>query len=223
MNMEPVTAQESGSCVSHGFRALLLQAKEGDREAMDRVLSILGPQLEPLARAYADPHRAVESTGDLLQEGCLRAWQKIGSFQAAKNDEETFAVFRAWMAQILRRLGVDAQRARNRKRRSPPGKILSLGRSRAGATTVSAGAGIDPPGPQHRPSAFVRARELDERIRESLEGMADPRDAAIVRMHVFDGLPLSRISEELGLGYDLVRDHYWAAMARLRREFQDWL
>ena len=205
-----------------GFRGLLLQAQDGDRGAMDRVLSILRPHLEPLARAYADPGRAAESTGDLLQEGCLRVWQKIGSFETAENDEETFALFRAWMGQIVRRLGVDAQRARKRKRRNPSRRILSIGSPRSGDSTGGV-RGIDPPGPEHPPSAYARARELDEEIQAALERMSDPRDAAIVRMHLFDGLPLSRISEDLELGYDLVRDHYWASMERLRRDFREWL
>lgn len=220
--MDRAFAESLISHDSRGFRGLLLQAQEGDRSAMDRVLSILRPHLEPLARVYAAPGRAAESTGDLLQEGCLRAWQKIGSFETADNDDETFAIFRAWMGQIVRRLGVDAQRARKRKRRSPSRRILSIGSSRSGDSTASV-RGIDPPGPQHRPSAFARANELDREIRTALERMEDPRDAAIVRMHLFDGLPLSRISRELDLGYDLVRDHYWAAMARLRRDFRDWL
>lgn len=205
-----------------GFRDLVVRAQAGDREAMDEVLSALRPHLDHLARPYAPPVRPVESTADLLQESCLRAWRKIDSFRVGRNDEETFALFRAWVGQIVRRMGVDAQRASRRKCRRPSRRILSIGPVRSGDSATTSAA-VDPPGRTDRPSAHARGSELDREIREALGRMPDPRDAAIVRMHAFEGLSLTRISQRLNLGYDMVREHYWAAIERLKRDLREWL
>lgn len=102
--------------VPPGFQDLVRRAQDGDRAAMDRVLEILRPQLEPMARPYADPGRPVESTADLLQEACLRAWRKIDLFRQGEDDEETFRLFRAWIGQIVRRLSFTAGLAEGRER-----------------------------------------------------------------------------------------------------------
>lgn len=207
---------------SEGFRALLRRAQAGDREALERILSILRPHLEPIARRYANPVRPTQSTADLVQETCLRAWQKLGNFEIGDTDQQTFAMFRSWMAQIVRHLGVDAQRASGRQRRRPPGKVLSVGAPGARDST-SVGGSIEPPSPSRTPSAYLRGEELDREVRAALEGIPDPRDAAIVRMHVFEGLSFAQISERLHLGYQTVRGHYYSTLERLKREFRDWL
>ena len=93
---------------TQGFEELVRRAQAGDREAMDRVLEMLRPYLSRIAGPYVNPLRPVDSTADLLQESCLRAWHKIGSFQGGKGDEHTFEMFRSWIGQIVRRLGKDA-------------------------------------------------------------------------------------------------------------------
>lgn len=189
---------------------------------MDDVLSYLRPHLEYLARPYANPQRPAESTSDLVQESCLRAWQRIGVFELAENDEETLALFRAWIGQILRRLGVDAHRAGNRQKRRPHGRTLPL-HPRRGADATTTTHGSDPPARTHRPSAYARGRELDERTRAAIDRMPDSRDAAIVRMRVFEGLSIAQIARQLDLGYEMVRDHYWAGVDWLKRELRGFL
>lgn len=208
--------------VEEGFNDLLRKAQAGDRPAMDRVLSILQPHLDPLARSYADPSRPAQSTSDLLQESCLRAWEKLGDFRGGENDEETFRMFRAWMGQIVRRLGLNVGRDRMAKGRSPEGHLLPLGvRSPAGSTTGDGEGGI--PSPGHSPSAYVRADELTERVREALETMPDRTAAAILRLRFFEGMELTEIAERLGLHYEKVRDRHRVAMQRLRRDLRPWL
>ena len=51
----------------------------------------------------------------------------------------------------------------------------------------------------------------------------DPTDAAIVRMHVIDGLKLSEVARRLGLEYETTRVHYWDNVQRLQRDLRDWL
>ena len=183
---------------------------------MDQVLDMLRPYLEPSARKYADPARRKESTSDLLQECCLRTWQKLESFQGGENDQETFAMFRSWMGQILRRLGLNAQRDRLAKSQIPPQKVVSLPPDRGESAEP-----LDEPALQdsaRSPSDGARANEVALKIRAALDGLSDQTGATIVFMHFFEGLAISQITGRLGLGPTLVRKHYRSAMVRLRRE-----
>lgn len=186
---------------------------------MDKVLEILRPQLEPLARPFANPARPMESTADLLQESCLRAWQKIDTFQGNDNDEETFNMFRGWVGQIVRRLGMTAQRDRERRKRNPGQEILSLEGSRPGQPTTSGG-GIDPPAREPSPSVHARVDEQTERLREALGRMEDETDATILRMRLIEGLDLKEIAKRLDLGYKRVWDRYQATIKGLQQSMK---
>lgn len=201
---------------AEGFQGLVQRAQAGDRAAMDQVLEVLRPHLEPLARPFADPSRPAESTSDLLQDSCLRAWQKIDSFDGGQNDEETFAMFRAWLGQIVRRLGLNAKRDRAAKGRSPAERILPLRLDGGDSAGLGSGPGLRARTPT--PSAYVRAAETTQRIRGALDRLSDPMAARIVRMRFFEGLTIPQISERLGLSPVQVRERHRSAMRRLRRE-----
>lgn len=203
-----------------GFQDLVERAQAGDRRAMDEVLSILRPHLESLARPYADPTRPVHSTSDLLQESCLRAWQKLDRFESGRNDEETFAMFRGWVGQIVRRLGMNARRALAAKGRSPPGRILRLG---------PVGDEGTPQGGEHvlqsrtsTPSTYACADEMAHQIQAALDRLPDPTAARIVRMRFFEGLTVPQIAERLGLGSTEVRRRYRSARQLLHRDLGEW-
>ena len=189
---------------------------------MDRVLETLRPHLERLAKPYADPAHPAESATDLLQESCLRAWQKIGTFEGGKNDEETFKMFRAWVGQIVKHLGLDGKRDQGRKRRKPSGEVFRLGSRRPGDSTgLAARAEAEARGPG--PSTIARNSELARRIEKALEGTPDKTGAAIVRSYFFDGQTFVEIAEHLGLPYNQVRDHFSAVLKRLKVDLKDWL
>ena len=40
---------------------------------------------------------------------------------------------------------------------------------------------------------------------------------------MFEGLNLAQVAQRLDLGYDKVRDRYWATMRHLQRDLKDWL
>ena len=151
-----------------GFQIIVKRAQDGDRSAMDEVLGALQSHIEPLARQYADPTKPVESTADLLQESCLRAWNKIGSFEGGSDDEETFHMFRAWIGQIVKRLGMDAKRDQGRQRRKPDAKLLRLDQPPPGESTEGAG-GLDAPADVGSPSTIARGNELARVIGEAPE------------------------------------------------------
>lgn len=206
---------------SDGFHILVRKAQDGDRGAMDRVLVALRPRLEKMARGYADPIRPAQSTSDLLQESCLRAWQKLGTFQGGQGDEETFAKFQAWIGRIVRNLGLNQQREGGAMRRSPPEEVLSLDRPRPGASGTSA-AGIDAPARGPSPSSHAHMDDMARRVRAALAELNDQTDAVIVRMHFFDEMSFPQIAKRLALRYDQVRERYRSTMRSLERELKKW-
>ena len=201
-----------------GFQDLVQQAQQGDRAAMDEVLAVIQPQLEPLARPFVDPARPAESTSDLLQESCLRAWNKIDSFDGGEDDEQTFRMFRAWIGQIVKRLGLTAKRDRERQKRQAPGKV---GRIDPNPTTLSGdGHGVDPLSTEPSPSAIVSGSEREDIVNEVLERVADDVDAQFIRLRYLDGLALSEIATRLDLTFDQARHRYRTLMARLEQELK---
>jgi RNA polymerase sigma factor (sigma-70 family) len=199
-----------------GFRQLLSQAQAGDRQAMDRLFELIRPHLALVASAYADSDRPDESTSDLIQDAALRAWQAIGEFRGAEGDDETHAMFMAWLTRIVHRVGLNAARDRQAQRRNPPQKTLSL--DVAGRSEESNGPAMEPAANGPSPSGNLAGVEQRQIIQAALEQVLDDEDRTIVRLRFFDGLSLRQISERLNVTYDHVRERYRVSMRKLERE-----
>jgi RNA polymerase sigma factor (sigma-70 family) len=200
--------------------ALIASAQAGDAGAMDQLLELLRPYLEKLARDYADPDHASESTSDLVQESWLRAWQRLGQFSGGVAGEETLPMFRAWVGQIVHRLGLNRQRDRRAQRRQPAGRrIIPLAqegyRSEAGDGAAFPEAG----GPT--PSAAASLDEEAHLVHQAIDSLADGIDRAIIRLRFFESLSLRQVAERLQLSYDQVRDRFRASMSILERRLGD--
>jgi RNA polymerase sigma factor (sigma-70 family) len=183
---------------------------------MERLVAELQPHLEVLARGYADPRRAVESTADLLQEAWIRAWRGLEQFKGGADGAQSQAMFRAWVEQIVRRVGLNARRDARRKTRDPGRRIL---RFTAEASSRSGrGSEVHPADSGPTPSANVQLDDRARLVRDAIARIPDPMIQVILKLHFFDGLSLHRIAERVDLSYDQVKDRYRGAMARLERE-----
>jgi RNA polymerase sigma-70 factor, ECF subfamily len=200
-----------------GFHDLLRQAQSGDRAAMDRVITLLRPYLEQVAARYADPDRASASASDLVQDACLRAWEKIDQFHGGTNDEQTLALFRSWVGQIVQRLGLNDRRDRKAQRRTPALPLVRLDNPGAGESTARGG-GADPADREPTPSMNLRTDEQARLVQAALERIADETDRAVLRLRFFDGLSLREIAERLTLSYNKVRERYQVGLEQLERE-----
>jgi RNA polymerase sigma factor (sigma-70 family) len=189
---------------------------------MDEVLNRLTPQLTKMARPYADPTRRVGSTQDLLQESCLRAWLKLDGFEGGSGDEETFAMFQAWIGQIVKRLGINAERDRKRQRRMPAQGFIPLGSPLPGQSTSDGGV-VDPLAREGTPSEYARADERAERIQAALAKVDDVTGASIVRQRFFEGRSLREIAERLDMEVGRVRERYRTVMRTLESDLDGWL
>jgi RNA polymerase sigma factor (sigma-70 family) len=204
------------------FQVIVREAQQGSRDAMDRLLAILRPQLEELSRGYADPARAAESTQDLVQEAWLRAWQKMEQFKGGRDDAETMAMFRGWIGQIVHRLGLNAIRDRQVQRRSPPaGTVQPLRESGPGSS--GGGWWNEPAAGGPSPSGVFQIDEEARLVQAALEKISDTIDRDIVRLRFFEGVSLRQIAERLGMRYSAVRERYQVSLRVLERELEDFI
>ena len=195
-----------------GFAALLARARAEDRAATDALLALIHPWIEQQARKYAG---ADENVSDLVQEAWLRAWQKLDQFTGADDEAQAQAMFRAWLARIVSRLGLNAARDRAARGRVPPGKLFRLN-----GVGVSGDSAMmpDPSTGQPTPSAQVQADEQSRKVREALNRIDDPLDRDIIRLRFFEGMSLREAAEQLGCNHETVRQRYHAALGRLQRD-----
>jgi RNA polymerase sigma-70 factor (ECF subfamily) len=192
-----------------GFHDLLARARAGDRAATDELLALVRPWLEQVARNHAPPPGPDGSTSDIVQEAWLRAWQKLDQFQGAGDEVQALAMFRAWLARIVSRVGLNAVRDAAAAQRSPPGGLLRLD-------------GVDgaAPAEEPTPSANVQAEERARLVGEALDRIADPLDRDMVRLRFFEGLSLRQVAERLGCNHETVRQRYHDLMRRLEGELR---
>ena len=197
------------------FRELLSRAQAGDRAAMDSLFEATRPYMLQVARTYADPD---ESASDLIQDAALRAWQAVGDFRGADADDETHTMFMAWIIRIVHRVGLNAVRDRQAKRRAPTQTIVSL--DPAGASESSFDHPMEPAANESSPSVNLARAEQRQIIQHVLESSLNDEDRTIVRLRFFDCLSLRQISERLQVSYDRVRERYAASMRKLERELR---
>ena len=206
-----------------GFHDLILRAQRGERTAIGELLEVVRPWLWQAAKGFADSEWPDQSTADLAQAAWLRAWQSLGQFQGPgdgeTDDAQSLAMFRAWIMQIVRRLGMNAVRDRQTDHRRPSGRLQRLDAAPPADDTATWGSPwsrTDEPSP----SAHVEADERAELIRAALDKIADDLDRRIVRLRFFEGVSLREVAERLELNREEIRRRFHTAMRFLERELE---
>ncbi len=205
------------------FHDLIARAQRGDSAAIDALLEVIRPWLWQAAQGFADHERPDESTADLAQSAWLRVWQSLDQFQGPNagetSDAQSLAMFRAWVLQIVRRLGMNAVRDRQTDRRRPPGRLQRLDAGPPGDSTSSWG----PPQPRAAdpsPSAHAAANERAERIRAAVARLTDDEQRQIVQLRFLEGMSLRQIATRLGKNHEHIRQRFHAALRLLERELE---
>jgi RNA polymerase sigma factor (sigma-70 family) len=200
-----------------GFQELVRLAQTGDLKAMERLLEIVRLHLESVAGRFVESGQPGESVSDLVQEGCMRVWERLHQFRGATSDEQAAATFHEWVGQIVGRVAANRREARHAQRRMPKQEPVPLDAvALSGAS--SQGAGIDPAGSGPTPSAIAAGHEQDHLVRQAILKIPNETDREIVRFYFFEGLSLRQIAERLGLSYDKVRERHHASLGFLERE-----
>jgi RNA polymerase sigma factor (sigma-70 family) len=197
-----------------GTQELVRQAQAGCAEAWQQLHEWAQPFLLRRAGRLLGPDALQESASDLTQEVWARAWQGIGDFRGGPGDAETAALFRAWLARILKNVYLNGRRFWQTQKRQPPPGLVHLG---AGANSEACtGSRADPPADDPSPSADLRQEEQGRLIQQALVGLPDPTDVEILRLHFFEGLSLTQIAGRLGVSLDRVRGSFHRSLERLR-------
>jgi RNA polymerase sigma factor (sigma-70 family) len=149
---------------------LAVEAKKGDRRAVDRLFAHFLPRVRQIvALRMRRPVSSLGTQDDIVQEACLRAFQGIEGFEVRGEGALYNYLAKCVEGAILD--AVDAARAQKRdERRERP---LDAGRGSTLGELVLAGRGP-------RPSSVVRAKELEERIERALLELPDHQREIIV-------------------------------------------
>lgn len=173
---------------------LLLDLEDGRREAFDRLLQQVYPDLHEIAHAKLRSQRADHTlnTTDLVHEAYLRlvryqevSWKGRAHFFGAA-------------AQTMRRILIDHARAKRAQKRR--GKQVSLAQIGEAASDVS----------------LDRLIEIDDALKRL--ALQRPRWVRVVECRYFAGLTIEETAEALGISHGTVSNDWRMARAWLRRE-----
>jgi RNA polymerase sigma factor (sigma-70 family) len=192
---------------------LLRQAQTGDAESVERLWTMARPCLIDLCRRHQ--RAGLDGDSDLVQAVVVRAWQSLDQFHGARDDEQTWWMFRAWLATIVQRVIANTTRDRQRQRRYPAHGIVPLEPAADDQSDVH---GMDAVASDPTPGTLAQSHEEALLVREAIDRIADDTDRQIVQLRFFEELSLHQIAQRLGLSYDKTRERYHYCMTRLTRE-----
>lgn len=176
---------------------LLLAWREGEQEALDRLVPLVYVELRRLAHSYMRGERK----GHTLQTTALVNEAYLRLVDCSKVNWRNRAHFMAVSAQQMRRILVDYARSRGYAKRGGAGEKISLEEIQV------ASAGPDPD-----------LIELDAAI-EALAAV-DLRKSRIVELRFFGGLTEDETAEVLGISPTTVLRDWKVAKAWLAREMK---
>lgn len=179
---------------------LVIQAKEGSREAFTALMELYQTKVYNLAlRMTGSP----EDAADLSQEAFLNAWRGLPSFQGGSS-------FSTWLYRLTSNACIDFLR-REKRRRKVDG-ALSLD---DGETDYAAFVPDESPSPQ----ALLEGRELKEAVSRGLMQLSEEHRQVLVLREV-NGLSYAEISKLTGLEEGTVKSRIARARLSLRKILQ---
>ena len=178
----------------------IVEARQGDREALGRLLElcrhylllVAGTELTPALWAKVAP-------SDIVQDTLMAAGRDYPRF-AGGNEEELLA----WLRGILRNNVADAHRQfQTEKRRA----------SREVSLTEVPPSEL-PLDQTESPSRQAQTHEQDEQVEKAMQQLP-PHYRQVLRMHTMDGLTFVQIAAKLGRSADSVRKLFGRAVEEL--------
>jgi RNA polymerase sigma factor (TIGR02999 family) len=181
---------------------LLKAWSRGDQTALERLTPMVYDRLRRLASHYVRRERA----GQTLQRTALVHEAYVRLIEGADADWQDRAHFFAVAAQVMRRILVDAARARHAQKRG--GDMARLDPSELDVDTIAA------PGTD-------RAFELCA-LDDALSSLAklDPRRAQVIELRFFGGLTVEETAEVLKISAQTVMRDWKTAKTWLARQLR---
>jgi RNA polymerase sigma factor (TIGR02999 family) len=174
---------------------LLIDWRNGDKEALDRLMPLVYEQLRRMANNYMRNERK----GHTLQTSALVNEAYLRLVDHENIDWQNRAHFFGVAAQAMRRILVDHARSRSYLKRGGAVKQVSLDE----AATLA----------EDRAGELIA---LDEALKELAK--MDPRKSSVVELRYFGGLSLEETAEALAISIPTVTRDWNTAKAWLLRE-----
>ena len=176
---------------------LLLAWGKGDEAAFEQLIPVVHAELRRIARR----HMAHERVGHTLQPTALvnEAYLKLVDIRHVQWQDR--AHFFAMSSRVMRRVLVDAARARGYQKRGAIAHQVTLDEERVGG---------------QQPAADVVA--LDDAL--TALAKIDERKSQVVEMRYFGGLSIEETAEALGVSVRTVKRDWTMAKLWLLREFK---
>jgi RNA polymerase sigma factor (TIGR02999 family) len=174
---------------------LLIDWRNGDKEALDRLMPLVYEQLRRMANNYMRNERK----GHTLQTSALVNEAYLRLVDHENIDWQNRAHFFGVAAQAMRRILVDHARSRSYLKRGGAAKQVSLDE----AATLA----------EDRAGELIA---LDEALKELAK--MDPRKSSVVELRYFGGLSLEETAEALEISIPTVTRDWNTAKAWLLRE-----
>jgi RNA polymerase sigma factor (sigma-70 family) len=203
-----------------GVGDLIEQAKRGDDHAWRALHEMVRPYLLKLAQRTLGPTWPEQSASDLTQDTWERVLRGIGEFRGGPDDDQTAAILRAWLKQIMTHVHANRVRSARTRRRKAPAPLVSLD-ALGRADPTDRASPLDLVSEESTPSVRARREESRLAIQQVLERLPDPRDRELLLWYFFEGCPLSQIAQRQGVSVDEVRSRRQDILKRLGRELKD--
>lgn len=186
---------------------LVEQARQGDADALGRLLTLYRNYLKLLAQLHADDYlQAKADPSDLVQDACLQAHRDFASFRGTTERELV-----AWLTRILATKSAKLHRWYAAKRRDVHFERRlqdDLDQSSAALQTLAVSAALSP-------SEDATRREREVLVADALMELPAPyRDVLI--LHHFRGLTMPQVASRLGRSVNSVQKLWSRALLRLR-------
>ncbi len=180
---------------SEEVTGILLAWGQGDKAALDKLMPLVYSELKRLAHHYLKGERA----GNVLQTTALVNEAYLRLIDSSRVQWQNRAHFFAISAQLMRRVLVDAARARNFQKRG------------GGALQVTLDDAL--------PLTNMKQPDLVA-LDDALEALAafDPRKSKVVELRFFGGLSVKETAEVLQVSQDTVMRDWSLAKAWLMNE-----
>jgi RNA polymerase sigma-70 factor, ECF subfamily len=187
-------------------RQLAWQAAHGDQEAFAKIMQRYNQQLYRLAVGMMGDRFEAE---DILQEGYLRAFARIGDYSGQ-------GTLGGWLASIIRHEAIDRLRLRNRRRehvslevdmRNKPGEDPPLARARADEACWN-------------PETDVERAQMRRLLEREIEKLPDAFRVVFILREV-EGLSVEETAAFLGIPDATVKSRDFRARALLKAKLGD--
>lgn len=182
---------------SHEITLLLLAWREGEKEALDKLIPIVYAELRRLAHNYMRDERK----GHILQTTALVNEVYVRLLDCSRVNWQNRAHFLAISAQLMRRILVDFARSQRSLKRGGAAQRISL---------------------EEFQIAFAEPDPDLIEIDEALQSLAlvDARKCQVVELRFFGGMTAEETAEALGVSPDTVLRDWKLARAWLARELK---